>query len=118
MGSSDDHCRESKDVLHIVSALRQQPEIIMRMYIVGSGDVCRACVPWSGSGASFRWLDVSLTPHRSIPMNGRTVFYVLLLCLWLYWAAMAYRSGDTQRALILLAIGVALTAFRFRRATT
>ena len=51
-------------------------------------------------------------------MNGRTVVYVLLLCRWLYWAAMPYSSGDTQRALILLGIGVALTAFRFRRATT
>ena len=48
-------------------------------------------------------------------MNGRTVFYLLLLCLWIYWAAMAFRSGDTQRALILLGIGVALTVFRFRR---
>ena len=48
-------------------------------------------------------------------MNGRTVFYLLLLCLWIYWAAMAFRSGDTQRALILLAIGVAITVFRFRR---
>lgn len=50
-------------------------------------------------------------------MNGRTVFYLLLLCLWIYWAAEAFRGGDTQRGVILLAIGVALTAFRLKRAT-
>lgn len=93
----------------------------------GAGDTCRprlhlgfqhTSVAWQGCHASFRRHDDSLTPHRSIPMNGRTVFYLLLLCLWLYWAAMAFRSGDTQRALILLGIGVALTIFRFRRTTT
>jgi hypothetical protein len=43
------------------------------------------------------------------------VVYILLLCLWLYWSFTQFQSGNTTGALIYLAIGVVLFAWRMKR---
>jgi hypothetical protein len=49
-------------------------------------------------------------------MNGRAVFAALLFCFWMYVAYHALMRGDATMAVVYLGIGVALTAFRLRRA--
>jgi len=46
----------------------------------------------------------------------RLVVIVLLLCVWLYLAYQEYRSGNMALAGLFLLIGIALTAWRVRRA--
>jgi len=46
----------------------------------------------------------------------RHAFIIVLLCLWLCWAYRAYDRGDTNEAAGFVIAGVALTAYRLRRA--
>jgi hypothetical protein len=49
-------------------------------------------------------------------LNGRTVFILLLLCLWIYWAGSAFARGETGLAATYLGIGAALTVWRLKSA--
>lgn len=42
----------------------------------------------------------------------RTPIVLVLLCFWLFMAFRAFQRGDMMMALVLLAVGVALTAWR------
>ena len=47
--------------------------------------------------------------------NGRLVFILLLAAFWCYLAWTAWANGSTQRALIYLGLGAALTIYRVSR---
>ncbi len=47
----------------------------------------------------------------------RLVIIVLLLCVWLYLAYQEYQAGNMMLAGLFLLIGIALTAWRVRRAS-
>lgn len=53
-----------------------------------------------------------------MPINGRTMFILALLAFWIYLAYRAFGRGNTVLALSYLAIGGALTIYRFRRTST
>ena len=49
-------------------------------------------------------------------LNGRMLFALLLLGLWLYWAWNAFSSGNVVLATIFLGAGVLITAWRLKAA--
>lgn len=51
-------------------------------------------------------------------LNGRMLFALLLLGLWLYWAWNAFSSGNVVLATIFLGAGVLITAWRLKAAAS
>ena len=51
-------------------------------------------------------------------LNGRMLFALLLLGLWLYWAWNAFSSGNVVLAMIFLGAGVLITAWRLKSAAS
>jgi len=49
--------------------------------------------------------------------NGRMILPVLLFCFWLYMAWRAFSSGNVPFAVIYLAVGIVLTAWRLKAAS-
>jgi len=49
--------------------------------------------------------------------NGRMILPLLLLCFWLYMAWSAFSSGNMTFALIYLAVGIVITAWRLKAAS-
>ncbi len=49
-------------------------------------------------------------------LNGRMIFALALLCLWLYWAWNAFSSGNMILAMIFLVAGLGITAWRLKAA--
>jgi hypothetical protein len=48
----------------------------------------------------------------------RLVIVVLLLCIWLYLAYSEYQAGNMMLAGLFLLVGIALTTWRLRRASS
>jgi hypothetical protein len=48
----------------------------------------------------------------------RLVIVVLLLCVWLYLAYTEYQAGNMMLAGLFLLVGIALTTWRLRRASS
>src|SRR5262245_9899649 len=46
------------------------------------------------------------------------IVYILLFCLWAYWSFSEFQRGNTTAAVIYLAVGVALLAWRMKRLKT
>jgi hypothetical protein len=49
--------------------------------------------------------------------NGRMILPLLLLCFWLYMAWNAFSGGNGTLALIYLAVGIVITAWRLKAAS-
>jgi hypothetical protein len=45
----------------------------------------------------------------------RTPLVLLLLVFWMFLAFRALQRGDTSMAIVLVVVGIALTAYRLRR---
>jgi hypothetical protein len=45
----------------------------------------------------------------------RTPLVLLLLVFWMFLAFRALQRGDTTMAIVLVVVGIALTAYRLRR---
>jgi hypothetical protein len=50
-------------------------------------------------------------------LNGRMILPLLLLGFWLYMAWSAFSSGNRILALIYLAVGIVITAWRLKAAS-
>ena len=50
-------------------------------------------------------------------LNGRMLFPLLLLCLWLYWSWNAFSSGNLVLAMVFLGGGLLITAWRLKAAS-